>query len=99
MDHISFGYTENKEIIHDFSYEFLKNKKYAIVGNSGCGKSTIVKLLLNYYDNYKGNIFINDVNLNEIDMHLFSMIHLETILLIIMIIQWNRLIKSYMRQD
>ncbi len=44
MDHISFGYTENKEIIHDFSYEFLKNKKYAIVGNSGCGKSTIVKL-------------------------------------------------------
>lgn len=79
MDHISFGYTENKEIIHDFSYEFLKNKKYAIVGNSGCGKSTIVKLLLNYYDNYKGNIFINDVNLNEIDMssvysHL-SMVH------------------------
>lgn len=58
---------------------FLKNKKYAIVGNSGCGKSTIVKLLLNYYDNYKGNIFINDVNLNEIDMssvysHL-SMVH------------------------
>ena len=79
MDHISFGYTENKEIIHDFSYEFLKNKKYAIVGNSGCGKSTIVKLLLNYYDNYKGNILINDVNLNKIDMssvysHL-SMVH------------------------
>lgn len=68
MDHISFGYTENKEIIHDFSYKFLKNKKYAIVGNSGCGKSTIVKLLLNYYDNYKGKIFINDVNLNDIDM-------------------------------
>ena len=79
MEHISFGYTENKEIIHDFSYQFLKNKKYAIVGNSGCGKSTIVKLLLNYYDNYKGNILINDVNLNEIDMssvysHL-SMVH------------------------
>ena len=68
MDHISFGYTENKEIIHDFNYEFLKNKKYAIVGNSGCGKSTIVKLLLNYYDNYKGNISINDINLNDIDM-------------------------------
>ena len=68
FNHLYFSYDENKEIIHDFSYTFLKNKKYAIVGNSGSGKSTILKLILNYYDNYQGGLYINDIDINMIDM-------------------------------
>lgn len=68
FNHLYFSYNENKEIIHDLSYTFLKNKKYAIVGNSGSGKSTILKLILNYYDNYQGGLYINDIDINMIDM-------------------------------
>lgn len=63
---VTFSYDENKKILDEFSYVFTKNKKYALVGINGAGKSTIVKLILKFYDNYEGQILINDVELRDI---------------------------------
>lgn len=63
LKNVSFSYDKDKVILKDFSYTFLKNKKYAIVGSSGSGKSTLLKLISKYCVNYEGDIFIDDVNL------------------------------------
>ncbi len=65
---VSFNYDGNKEIIHNFSYDFHKNKKYALIGSSGSGKSTIIKLLLNNYEVSKGILCINDMDINTINI-------------------------------
>lgn len=51
----------------NFSYKFEKGKKYAIIGHSGSGKSTIVNLLMKYLTPIEGEILIDDVNINKID--------------------------------
>lgn len=66
---LTFGYQKNKNIIHNFNFNFIKGKKYAIVGNSGSGKTTLIKLLLKYYDDYNGNILFNDVELKQLDFN------------------------------
>ena len=65
---VSFSYDQSKEIIHDFNHVFYKNKKYVLVGNSGSGKSTIIKLLLNNYEVSKGTLYINDIDINTINI-------------------------------
>lgn len=65
---VSFNYDGHKEIIHNFSYDFHKNKKYALIGSSGSGKSTIIKLLLNNYEVSKGILCINDMDINTINI-------------------------------
>ena len=72
---LSFGYTEDKEILHGINCEFELGKKYAVVGTSGSGKSTLLNLLMASNDNYLGNISydgneirdINSDNLYEIE--------------------------------
>lgn len=56
-----------KLILHDISLTFLEKKKYLIIGKSGSGKSTILKLISSFFDNYNGEIKINDVNLKEMN--------------------------------
>lgn len=68
LESISFGYDQYKNIIKDFSATFEKGKKYAIVGQSGCGKSTVLKLILGYYNNYEGNIFFDNINARNIKL-------------------------------
>ena len=53
---VSFGYEEDKFILKNLNIVFEQGKKYAIIGASGSGKSTILRLLLRYYDNYTGEI-------------------------------------------
>ncbi len=50
FEHVNFGYKENKTIINDFSVNVRKGQKIAIVGPTGAGKTTIVKLLMRFYD-------------------------------------------------
>lgn len=57
VKNLTFSYNQ-KIIIDDISVEFEYGKKYAIVGRSGSGKSTFMKLLLHYYDNYRGSIML-----------------------------------------
>ncbi len=56
----------NKPILEDINIKFEKNKKYALIGESGSGKSTVFKILLKIYNDYKGEIFINEHNLKNI---------------------------------
>lgn len=80
-DDISFGY-DDQLIVKDFVQNFNHGKKYAVVGESGCGKSTITKLLMKYYSAYDGNIMINDQNIRELNTNqlyeLISVVHQNT---------------------
>ena len=60
--HIKFGYNESKEIIHDFSLSVKKGMKVAIVGPTGAGKTTIVNLLMRFYEINDGEILIDSIN-------------------------------------
>lgn len=66
FDHISFGYTPEKMIIHDFSAEIKAGQKVAIVGPTGAGKTTIVNLLMRFYELNKGHISIDGIPLDEV---------------------------------
>lgn len=66
FDHISFGYTPDKTIIHDFSAEIKAGQKVAIVGPTGAGKTTLVNLLMRFYELNKGHIFVDGVPLDSL---------------------------------
>ena len=67
FDHVKFGYDENKPIIKDFSAYVEKGKKIAIVGPTGSGKTTLVKLLMRFYDVNSGSILIDNINIQYVD--------------------------------
>lgn len=62
---VSFGYDENKEIIHNFSADVESGMKIAIVGATGAGKTTLVKLLMRFYDINKGQILLDNHNIKD----------------------------------
>lgn len=65
--HVYFGFDESeKKIVEDVSLRFEAGKCYAIVGESGIGKTTLVKLLLKYYPNYQGEIVLFGHNIRDI---------------------------------
>ena len=59
---VQFGYNEDKIIINDISQEITPGQTVAIVGPTGAGKTTIVKLLMRFYELNKGNILIDDID-------------------------------------
>lgn len=63
--HVSFGYDPSNQIINDFSTEALPGQKVAIVGPTGAGKTTIVNLLMKFYEVNKGKILIDHVDISE----------------------------------
>lgn len=63
---MTFGYDEGKAILQGVNVQFESGKKYAIVGGSGSGKTTLLNLMMGTYDNYKGSIKYDGVELNEI---------------------------------
>ena len=66
FDHVSFGYSSDKIIIHDFSAKIKAGQKIAIVGPTGAGKTTIVNLLMRFYELNKGKISVDGVSLSDI---------------------------------
>ena len=67
FQNVSFGYYENEKIIKNLSFDVKKGDKIAIIGETGAGKTTIVKLLMRFYDVDSGEIKIDGVNINEYD--------------------------------
>ena len=67
FDNVSFSYTPNEKIIKNLSLEVKKGEKIAIVGETGAGKTTIVKLLMRFYDIDSGFIKIDGVDIDEYD--------------------------------
>lgn len=65
FDKIFFGYNTDKTIIHDFSAHAKAGQKVAIVGPTGAGKTTIVNLLMRFYEVDKGSISIDGVNVHD----------------------------------
>ena len=63
---INFGYTPEKTIIHNFSADIQAGQKVAIVGPTGAGKTTIVNLLMRFYELNKGSILIDGTPISEI---------------------------------
>ena len=67
FDHVRFGYTPEKTVIHDFSCKVRPGQKVAIVGPTGAGKTTMVKLLMRFYDVDAGAITLNGRNVQDFD--------------------------------
>ncbi len=65
MKHVSFGYDPDQMIIHDFSCDVKEGQKVAIVGPTGAGKTTMVKLLMRFYDVNSGEILIDGHNVRD----------------------------------
>ncbi len=79
---VSFGYSKDREIIHNFSFTALPGQKIAIVGPTGAGKTTIVNLLMRFYEVNKGQILIDDVPIQDMNRSyvrsLFGMVLQDT---------------------
>lgn len=69
FDHVAFGYHPDNIIIHEFSADVKPGQKIAIVGPTGAGKTTMVKLLMRFYDVNSGAILIDGHNLKEFNRH------------------------------
>ncbi len=65
FDHVRFGYLEDKPVIHDFSAEVKPGQKIAIVGHTGAGKTTMVNLLMRFYELWGGEIRIDGIPVSE----------------------------------
>ena len=67
FDHVKFGYTPDKTIIHDFSCEAQPGRTIAIVGPTGAGKTTLIKLLQRFYDVDGGSLRVEGVDVRDWD--------------------------------
>ena len=64
---VNFSYTKEKQVLYDFNLEVKAGQKVALVGSTGSGKTTVVNLLMRFYDVDSGEILIDDVNITDID--------------------------------
>lgn len=64
---VNFSYTKDKQVLYDFNLQVKAGQKVALVGSTGSGKTTVVNLLMRFYDVDSGEIFIDDVNIKDID--------------------------------
>lgn len=82
FEHVRFGYTPEKIIINDFSASVKQGQKIAIVGPTGAGKTTIVKLLMRFYELNGGRILVDGYDITDFDRselrELFGMVLQDT---------------------
>jgi len=79
FDEISFSYSESKPVFDKLNLSINSGEKVAIVGSTGSGKTTLINLILRFYESNSGSIFIDNINIKEIDLkNLRSQISLVT---------------------
>lgn len=66
LEHVSFSYVPQKKLIEDFNLYVKKGQRVAIVGPTGCGKTTIINLLMRFYDVDSGKILVSGTDIREI---------------------------------
>lgn len=64
---VNLSYTKDKQVLYDFNLQVKAGQKVALVGSTGSGKTTVVNLLMRFYDVDSGEILIDDVNIKDID--------------------------------
>ena len=69
LENVYFSYTKDKELITDFNLKVKPGQKIAIVGPTGCGKTTIINLLMRFYDVDSGSIKVSDVDIKDMTRH------------------------------
>jgi len=69
FDHLNFGYDDDVQILHDVTFTIQPGEKLAIVGPTGSGKSTMIRLLGRFYDFDDSQIFLDGIDLNRIHTH------------------------------
>lgn len=68
--HVSFRYPDAEEyVIHDISFQAKKGETIAFIGSTGCGKSTVINLVLRFYDATEGEVLVDGVNVKDYDQH------------------------------
>lgn len=82
MEHVFFGYTPQRTLIQDFNLSVEPGQRIAIVGPTGCGKTTLINLLMRFYDVEKGTIRVDSVPIREMQRDslrkLYGMVLQET---------------------
>ncbi|MDE6413295.1 MAG: ABC transporter ATP-binding protein/permease, partial [Eubacterium sp.] len=68
LDDVSFSYTEDKPLITDLSLHIKQGMRVAIVGPTGCGKTTLINLLMKFYDISGGSISVDDIDYKDINV-------------------------------
>lgn len=63
---LQFGYTKEQKILQGMNFSFKKGKKYAVVGKSGCGKTTLINLLSGYYAGYGGDVTYDGMDMRKL---------------------------------
>ncbi len=78
FDHVSFAYDGENEVLRDVSFDVLPGHRVGIVGATGAGKSTLINLLLRFYDVTRGRILVDGVDVRQMDLarlrRLFSLV-------------------------
>lgn len=69
FDHVAFSYTDDRPLIRDFNFEVHAGQHIAIVGPTGCGKTTLINLLMRFYDVKAGTIRLDGVDIRAIPRH------------------------------
>ena len=69
FDHVAFSYTDDRPLIRDFNFEVHAGQHIAIVGPTGCGKTTLINLLMRFYDVKTGAIRLDGVDIRAIPRH------------------------------
>lgn len=69
IQNVSFSYDKSKKLIEDFNLQAKEGMRVAIVGPTGCGKTTFINLLMNFYNVDKGDILVDGHNIKDISRH------------------------------
>ncbi|HZE87619.1 MAG TPA: ABC transporter ATP-binding protein [Methylomirabilota bacterium] len=69
FENVSFNYATSKDVLKDVSFDLKNGESVALVGHSGAGKSTIVSLLLKFYQPTSGNLMLNNISYQKLDYH------------------------------
>lgn len=72
VKNLHFGYGEGEEIIKGIDFSFEQGKKYALVGKSGCGKTTLINLLTGYYSQFNGEITYDGTDIRELNIDILN---------------------------
>lgn len=65
LSHVDFSYTPEQKLIQDFNLSVKPGQRVAIVGPTGCGKTTLINLLMRFYDTNSGTIFVSDIPIRD----------------------------------